>query len=381
MKKIKKILALTLAVLLLPATLFMSGCAGRTTLYNETVATFDRNHNYVGMTLNVFNWGMFMADGTYGSLNIVRAFEQLTGIRVNFRTYDSNEEMHGFIRSGTVPHDLVIPSEYMVQRMIRENLLRPLDHSLISNLNLVDTAFMNQAFDPGNRYSIPYKYGFVGLIYNSAEFARNNIPSPTGWDVLFDYETFGPNGVGRGRARTINNRRDAFAIAQAYLGLDVNSLNPADWEAAAELLEHQFTFVTPVMDGIFEDLGDGSAWVGAYYAGDFLTMRESNPDLRIVFPEQGTNMFINSMAIPVTSQNPGAAHMFINFLLEPEVAMENAEWIRYASPNTTVWADPNFSLRNEPALAHRRRDVDFIFEDIPSMTTTYERLWSNLIAG
>jgi len=378
----KKFIALTLALAILPMALFLTGCSGgRDQLESDPRATFDRNHEYVGTTLNIFNWGMFMADGTYGSLNIIRAFERLTGINVNLTTYDSNEEMHGVISAGAVPHDIVIPSEYMIERMIREDLLLPLDHSLLTNLDLVYSAFLDQGFDPGNLFSVPYKYGFVGLIYNSRMFAENNIPSPTSWGVLFDYETFGPNGVGNGRARTINNRRDAFAIAQAYLGLDVNSLDTADWDAAAELLEFQFSFVDRVMDGIFGALGTGSAWVGAYYAGDFLTMRESNPDLRIVFPEEGTNMFINSMAIPNTSRNPGAAHMFINFLLEPEVAMENAEWIRYASPNTSVRNSPNYSLRNEPALTRPRGANDFIFQDIPSMTNHYSRLWSDLIAG
>jgi len=373
----KKFITLTLALsMLLVSAVFFAGCGGhgRRVLYYPTRSTFDRNHDYVGTTINVANWGYFMADGTYGSLNIIRTFERMTGINVNFMLYNSNEEVYSLVTAGAHNFDIIIPSEYMVERMRAENLLRPLNFDLIPNFEFIQSPFLNRDFDPGNVYSVPYKYGYVGLIYNARIFAEHNIPSPTCWYILFDRDIFGSGGVGNGMARTINNRRDAFAIAQTHLGLDVNSTNPTDWEAAAALLTEQFGFVRPIMDEIYEDLPAEHAWVGAYYVGDFLRLQEMNEDLRFVFPEAGTNMFINSVVIPTTSrtENQGPAHMFINFLLEPEVANENAAWVRYASPNRYV--------TNEPMLADSP-DKYFIFRHIPEMTATYTRLWTDIIAS
>ncbi|MBQ4353293.1 MAG: ABC transporter substrate-binding protein, partial [Clostridia bacterium] len=333
----KKLFSAVLAALLCAVPLSMTSCGSTSTL-EEPRAVYDRSLE--GTTLNVFNWGVYISDGSEGSFDVNAAFEALTGIKVNYMNYESNEAMYAKLKSGAVSYDIVIPSDYMIERLINENMLQKLDMPKITNYDLIDEQYKNLFFDEANEYSVPYSVGLVGMIYNTTMVEG----TPDSWGLMWD-STYADNIL------TFNNPRDAFAIAQFYLGSDINSTDKADWDAAAAKLKEQNAVLQArVMDEVFNKMEAGNAAVAPYYAGDFLTMQENNPDLAFVYPKEGTNIFIDSVCVPANAQNVEAAHMYINFLLEPEVALANAEYICYASPNTAVVENPAYSFYQDEIL-------------------------------
>ncbi len=293
-----------------------------------------------GTTLNVFNWGENMADGSDGSLAINKAFEKLTGIKVNYTTYESNEALYGKIKEQAVSYDIIIPSDYMIERMISEGLVQKVNMENITNYKYIDEKYKGMFYDPNNEYSVPYTVGLVGIIYNTKMVEG----TPDSWSLMWDEKY-------SGKILSFDNSRDAFGIAQCYLGLDVNSTDKADWDRAAEKLREQSPLLQGrVMDQIFQKMEGGNAAVGAYYAGDCLTMMDNNEDLEFFYPKEGTNIFVDAMCIPANSKNTKAAEMYINFLLEEEVAVANSEYICYASPNTLVVNSDSYSLKDNEYL-------------------------------
>ena len=294
-----------------------------------------------GTTLYVYNWGEYISDGADGSLDVNKAFEEKYGIKVVYDTFDNNEAMYSKLKSGGVSYDVVIPSDYMIQRMINEGMLEKLDYSNIPNFKkYIPEKYCNPGYDPKNEYSVPYTVGMVGLIYNSAMV--DGIPDS--WCYLWDKAY-------AGQILMFNNPRDAFAIAQNILGMDYNTESEISWKLAAELLKEQKQ-VSPVYvnDEIFLKMETGEAAFGAYYAGDFLTMQENNPDLEFVYPKEGMNYFVDAACILKGSKNKLAAELYIDFLLEPDVALANAEYICYASPHTGVYTNPEYSYYQNEIL-------------------------------
>ena len=293
-----------------------------------------------GTTLYVYNWGEYISDGVDDSLDVNAAFEEKYGIDVVYETYDNNEVMYSKLKGGGVSYDIVIPSDYMIQRMIAEDMLQPLDYSNIPNYKYIPEKYKNLAHDPENKYSVPYTVGMVGLIYNTAMVEE----APVSWTSLWDKNY--SNSI-----LMFNNPRDAFAIAQSILGMDYNNESPASWRIAAELLKEQKN-ISPayVNDEIFLKMESGEAALAPYYAGDFLSMQENNPDLAFVYPEEGVNFFVDGVCILKDSKNKLAAELYINFLLEPEVALANAEYICYASPHTEVYTNPEYSFYEDEIL-------------------------------
>lgn len=279
------------------------------------------------VTLNVYNWGEYISDGEDDAVDTVAVFEELTGIHVNYTTFDSNESMYAKIKSGAADYDIIVPSEYMVSKMIGEEMLAPLNMDNIPNFSKMDAEFIDQDFDPGNVYSVPYMYCMTGIIYNTTMVEN----APTAWADLWD-EAY------TGDLLMFNNSRDAFAIAAFKLG---NSINPATVEEVSDGIEElkaQKAIVQAyVMDEIFDKMEGGEAAIGVYYSGDAITMIDDNPDLDWVFPEEGVNMSIDSMCIPAGSDNREAAEMFINFMCETDVAAANCEYIGYSTPMHEVW--------------------------------------------
>ncbi|MGN0174301.1 MAG: extracellular solute-binding protein [Acutalibacteraceae bacterium] len=325
-----------------------------------------------GTTLNVFNWGEYISDGTDDTLNVIEAFEDITGIEVNYDNFDSNETMYSKLKSGAVSYDIIIPSDYMIERLKNENMLQKLDFSQIPNYKYIDEKYKNLYFDEKNEYSVPYSVGMTGLIYNS-KMVDEPIDS---WSAMWDekYE---------GQVLTFNNSRDAFSIAQFMLGQDVNSTDKKDWDAAADLLIKQNPILQArVMDEIFTKMPGNNAAIAPYYAGDFLTMYDSNEDLRFVYPKEGVNIFVDSICVPENAKNTGAAMMFINFLLEPEVALANAEYICYASPHTAVVNNDNYSLKGNEILYPKEYPKVQYYHDIdPEIRTYYEKLWEEVLVN
>lgn len=323
-----------------------------------------------GTTLNVFNWGEYISDGMDDTLNVIKEFEELTGINVNYDNYDSNETMYSKLQSGAVSYDIIIPSDYMIERLKNEGLLRKLDFSKLPNYKYIDEKYKNIYFDENNEYSVPFSVGMTGLIYNS-KMVDEEVDS---WSVMWDEKY-------SGQILTFNNSRDAFSIAQFMLNQDVNSTNKSDWDKAAELLKKQSPLLQArVMDEIFTKMPGNNAAIAPYYAGDFLTMYESNEDLRFVYPKEGVNIFMDSICVPQNARNFDAAMMFINFLLEPEVALANAEYICYASPNTAVVNNDNYSLKGNEILYPKEYPKTQYYHDIDAQTRSYfEKLWEEVI--
>ncbi len=277
------------------------------------------------IVLNVYNWGMNIADGSDGTLDIIKEFERrYPNIDVRYSTYDSNEALYSKLKNGGVTVDVIIPSDYMIARMIDEGMLMKLDYSNIPNAQYVDDTFKNPAFDPTGEYSVPYTWGTVGILYNKAYVDEADV---TGWELLWN-EKYAD------KILMIDNARDAFGIAQYLLGYDVNTTDPAELQACVEKLKQQKPVVQQyVMDQIYSTMQNEEAWIAPYYAGDCMLMMEENENLAFYLPqEQGFNLFTDAMCIPTCCQEKEAAELFINFMTDPEISGANMDYICYGSP-------------------------------------------------
>ena len=297
-------------------------------------------------TLYVYNWGEYMSDGSEDSYDSNAEFEawyyETYGERVivNYSTYSSNESLYAKITSDSVNYDVICPSDYMVERLRKEGWLAELNHENIPNLSNLRPEFFGENakfdyYDKGNLYSVPYLYGMIGIIYNTSmvDEDEENLGS---WALMWDKDY-------KGNILQFNNSRDAFGTAQYYLGVDVNSDNEDDWRRALELLKEQKAIVQGyVMDEIYNKMENGSAAISSYYAGDFLTMYENNEDLEFFYPKEGTNLYIDAMCIPKSSENKLIAERYINFMLEEAPAVANAEYTYYASPNRLVYENEEY---------------------------------------
>ena len=277
------------------------------------------------ITLNVYNWGQYIADGSDDSMEVIAEFEKrYPHIKVNYSTYDSNEIMYSKLSNGGITVDVIIPSDYMIARLIEEDMLLPLDFDNIPNYSYIDESFKNTAYDPENVYSVPYTWGTVGILYNTKHVDEADV---TGWELLWNEKY-------KDKILMFGNSRDAFGIAQYLLGYDVNTTDKAQLQESADLLKAQKPILQQyVMDEIFATMQNEEAWIAPYYAGDCLVMMEENENLAFYLPEdQGFNLFIDAMCIPSCAKEKEAAELFINFLCDPEIAGANMDWICYSTP-------------------------------------------------
>lgn len=326
-----------------------------------------------GTTVNVYNWGEYISDGAEGSMDVVSEFERLTGATVNYTNFESNENMYSKLAGGGVSYDVIVPSDYMIERLIDEDMLLEIDWNNIPNRALIADEFQNLFFDPEQKYSLCYNVGTTALIYNTTLVDE----APTSWSVLWDEQY-------KGKVLMFNNSRDAFAIAQALLGQDFNTANESDWNAAAELLAEQRDKVSPVyvMDEVFNLMESGEYAFATYYAGDYVLMNENNPDLAYAFPEEGVNIFYDAFCIPKCAQNKKGAEAFINFMHEPQVALENAEYIYYASPNITVRENEEHSLYQNEAVYPEQLPNGQYFGNLPQNILELQAdLWTKVKSG
>lgn len=280
-----------------------------------------------GVTLNVYNWGEYISNGSDDSVDVVAAFEKLTGIEVNYTTFDSNESMYAKLKSGAASYDIVIPSDYMVAKMIAEDMLLPLNYDNIPNFQQINEEYRNPDYDPDNAYTVPYMLCTTGIIYNTTMVEQ----APTCWADLWDEQY-------AGNILMFNNSRDAYAIGAFKMGKSINPATTAEVDEVVEELKAQKPLVQAyVMDEIFDKMIGGEAAIGVYYSGDAITMIDDNPDLAWVFPEEGSVLSVDCMCIPATSTQQEAAEMFINFMCEVDVGAANAEYIGYTTPMDVVW--------------------------------------------
>lgn len=288
--------------------------------------------------VSVYNWGEYI------DMDLLDQFTEETGIQVRYSTYDSNENMYTKLKSGSVNYDVIIPSDYMISRLIEEDMLMELDFSQIPNYANIDEQYRNMAYDPENKYSVPYTWGTTGIVYNPTM-----IDYPiTKWADLFD-----PDLMGKHSVLMFDNSRDCIAIALLALGYDINTTNPDEITEAVDLLIKQKTdgiVQAYVMDQIFDKMANNEAAVGVYYSGDYLIMLEDNPDLVWVQPEEGANLFVDAMCVPTTCQNYDNAMAFINFMCDNEVFAQNFDTIGYALPSSGATALLDDEYKNNPIL-------------------------------
>lgn len=340
MKNRCKVFAAALAALLLGAACAPAALAeGDLIEVNEDIAV-SADYDWTrfaddGITLNVYNWGLYISDGSDESVDVLSAFEELTGIEVNYTTFDSNESLYAKMKSGGAVYDVIFPSEYMVGKMAAEGMLAPLDYTNIPNFANIGSDYTGWDFDPENTYSVPYTWGTTGLIYNTTLVDE----APTSWAALWDVQY--ANNV-----LMFNNSRDAYAIAAKKIG---RSLNPQSvdelTEVMQELKDQKSVVQAYVMDEIFDKMEGGEAAMAPYYAGDALTMIADNPDLAFVHPSEGVNFFVDSMCVPANSKNKAAAELFINYMCEPSVGLANCDYIGYSTPITAVWEQLDDELK------------------------------------
>lgn len=390
----KKVL-LTLAVCL---SVILSGCAensetditdtesftkesshGDSSLTN--LMTLDKNalsdYDYTrlkdkNITLNVCNWGEYMAVEQEDYMDVNKEFEKLTGITVNYKTFASNEELYSKIKSGGANYDVIVPSDYMISRMIEEDILDKIDFDNIPNFKHINSSLVNPDYDPNNLYSVPYTMGIVAIVYNKT-MIDDEI---TGYKDLW-------NSRYSGQILMFNNPRDAFGIALTYLGYSQNTENKNELDEAAQILKEQKKYVQAyVMDEIFDKMEGGSAAIAPYYAGDVQTMIDDNPDLDYCIPEEGTNRFVDAFCIPKGAQNKEAAEMYINFMNETQIAYTNTDYLCYTSVHDEVSALLDEETKNNKL---RCPDNDYlsnkteVFVNLSKETNDYtQELWNQI---
>lgn len=279
-------------------------------------------------TVNVCSWGEYIDE------DLITRFEEETGIAVNYQTAESNEALYSLLKSGAGDYDVIVPSDYMISQLIEEGMLEPLDYGNIPNFSLIDDRFKNLSYDPENLYTVPYTWGTVGIIYNRAA-----VEEPiTSWSAMFD-ERYA------GEVLMFRNSRDAIAIALSYLGYSLNTTDPLQLREAYQLLadaKSKGVYQAFVMDEIFQKMEGGNAAIGAYYAGDYLSMAENaaeGVDLAFVVPEEGSNWFMDAMCVLKDAPHKAEAEAWINFIASTEANLANMDFIWYASPNAQALAE------------------------------------------
>lgn len=323
----------------------------------------------------VYNWGEYIDE------EVIQMFEQETGIKVVYGLFETNEEMYPVIEAGGVTYDVICPSDYMIQKMIENDMLAELNFDNIPNYSEIDPEYVerSKSFDPENKYSVPYTWGTVGILYNTSMVAPEDVP--TKWSDLWD-EKFS------GEILMQDSVRDAFMVALKSLGYSMNTENEAELQEAKELLIRQKPLVQAyVIDQVRDKMIGGEAAVGVIYSGEMLYIQEEvenlglDYDLEYVLPEEGTNVWIDSWVIPANAKNKENAEAWINFLCRPDIAKMNFEYITYATPNKGAFDLLDEEMQNNKALFPDIDDLNNseVFQYLGDETDTiYNNLWKEV---
>lgn len=323
--------------------------------------------------LNVYNWGEYIDE------DVIAQFEDETGIQVVYDVFETNEEMYPVIEAGAVKYDVVCPSDYMIQRMAQNNLLSEINFDNVPNYKEIGQEYLDisKGFDPENKYSVPYCWGTMGILYNTKRLEELGVPAPTKWSNLWDERL-------SGEILMQNSVRDAFTVALKMEGYSLNSTNPDELAKARDLLIEQKPLVQAyVIDQVRDKMIGGEAAVGVIYSGEMLYIQEAvadqglDYDLEYVIPEEGTNYWIDSWVIPANAEHKENAEKWIDFLCRPDIAKKNFEYITYATPNKGAYDLLDDDLKNNKALfpdinslpnceiiKYLGDDVDMIYNDM-----------------
>ena len=342
----KKIKAIVVLMIILSITIIVTGCGEKKP------------------SLNVYNWG------DYIDTDVLDEFEDEFGIRVVYDTFATNEDLYVKLKQGGSRYDVIFPSDYMIERMIREDLIEKLDKNDIPNLNKIGESFLNLDYDLNNDYSVPYMWGTVGIIYN-----KTMVSEPLdSWSDLWDEQY-------KGQIVMLNSQRDTLAVALMKLGYSLNSRDLNELEEAKQELIKQKPLVLAYMgDEVKDAIVGGEAAIGVVWSGDAVAMIRENPDLEYVIPTEGTNLWFDAMVIPKSAENKESAEKFIDFMSRPDIAAKNAEYIGYSSPVPEAVALLPEDVQNDPD-AYPNEDVlknTEIFKDPLDIIQTYDKIWTEI---
>ncbi len=314
-------------------------------------------------TIKVYNWGDYIAPG------VIDKFEEETGIRVIYEMFETNEDMYTKIKNSNNAYDVIIPSDYMIERMIAEGALAEIDMANITNYANIDEEYKNLSFDPENKYSVPYTWGTVGILYNKTMVKE----APTSWGALWD-EYYKDNII------MMNSQRDAIGITLKYLGYSLNTLDPKELNAAKDkLIEQEPLVLAWVVDEVKDKMIGGEAALALVYAGDAVYCKSENPDLEYAIPEEGSNIFFDSMCIPANCANKAGAEKFIDFMCRADIAAENASYIGYSSPSTPARELMGEAGKDPTAYPDITKYDLEIFSSLGDKTKIYDELWTEII--
>ena len=316
--------------------------------------------------------------GEYLGENVISDFEKQFGVRVIVENFDSNEMMYTKLMAGD-RYDVVIPSDYMIERLMKEDFLQPLDKSLIPNMENMDDAVRGMSYDPQNDWSIPYFWGSVGLVYNH-ENVDPAVIEREGWEILrnTDYA---------GHVYIYDSERDSFMMAFKALGYSMNTEDPDEINAAYEWLLQMNNTMSPVYvtDEVIDGMMNGYKDIAVVYSGDAAVVLDENEDMSFYMPSQGTNIWCDAMVIPQNAENPKLAHEFINYMLTYEAAFDNTETVGYTSPNAEVFEEMTSSedlyADNAAYLPRSGYDKDEMFHDNQTLMRELSRLWIKVKAA
>ncbi|TJX60935.1 spermidine/putrescine ABC transporter substrate-binding protein [Soehngenia saccharolytica] len=318
-------------------------------------------------TINIYNWG------DYIDPEVLDIFEEEYNVKVVYDTFATNEDLYVKIKQGGSSYDVIFPSDYMIERMIKENLIQKIDINKIQNIENVDERFMNLDYDPDNQYSVPYMWGTVGIIYN-----KNLVNRPlTKWADLWDEEF-------KGEIIMLNSQRDTLAVALKKLHYSMNTRNIDELEEAKNELIKQRPLVYAYQgDEIKDSIISEEAAIGVVWSGDAVAMMRENPNLVYVLPEEGTNLWFDAMVIPKDAKNVELAHEFINFMLRPDIAAKNAEYIGYSSPLPKAIELLSDELKNNKVAYPDFSELENteIFKDPSDMLQEYDRIWTEIFSS
>lgn len=314
--------------------------------------------------LNLYIWS------NYASKEMLAKFEQRYNLKVRVELYDSNEALLAKLQTGLVDYDLVVPSDYMVSILIKQGLLQPTDREQLTNWNYLDERFLNQSFDPGNNYSIPYTWGTTGIGYRKDKLQG----TPDSWDVMWDSRY-------KDRISMLDDMRENFAAALKRQGKSLNTIDDKELSAAAQILKEQKPLVKTYDSGTFAELlVSGDAWLAHGFSGQIGKAMNENPNIGYIVPKEGCTIWTDNLCIPKNAPHPELALLFINFLLEPEISGENTNITGYSTPNKGARNFIKKELLNNPAIFPSDEDLkraEFI-KDLGPAIQTYDRYWTEI---
>jgi len=313
--------------------------------------------------LNLYIWSNYIAPET------VRKFEKRYGVRVNVDLYDTNEALLAKVQTGNVAYDVLCPSNYPIQILLHQNLLRPLDLSALPHLRNVDPRFLDRDYDPGNRHSVPYVWGSCGIAYR-----RSKAGSVDSWGAMWDRRF-------KGRILMLDDARETFGAALKWKGHSLNTKDPALLAAAQRALIEQKPLVKVYDSANYHDvLLSGDVWLAQGWNGQFAKVMDHEPDIEYVIPKEGASLFIDSLVVPVSAPHPELAHKFLDFTMEAEIAAEICRTMRYSPPNQAAIPLLPPEIRTNPAIFPPPEVLSRLelIEDLGEATVLYDRLWTEV---